>query len=140
MELLDWELGFSRPRVCQILKSGEPPQRHQNKSSQKCLGPKRPHKHKDLTFWFQGPIQGGYQKQWFVGSLCLCGLLRPHIHFYIYIYGSFEKSGAPVQTPSSRALILRTLTTWTPKFQNQPYVRMHMYQFAWAIVLGTSVQ
>ena len=40
-------------------------------------GPKRPHEHKDLTFWFQGPIYGGYQKPWFVGSLCLCGLLGP---------------------------------------------------------------
>ena len=37
--------------------------------------PKRPHK--DLTFGFQGPIKGGYQKSWFVGSLCLCGLLGP---------------------------------------------------------------
>ena len=39
-------------------------------------GPKRPSKHKDLTFCSQGPRQGGgYQKSWFVGSLCLCGFL-----------------------------------------------------------------
>ena len=28
------------------------------------------HKRKDVTFWFQGPIQGWYQKSCFVGSLC----------------------------------------------------------------------
>ena len=32
--------------------------------------PQRPHKHEDLTFWFQGPIQGGYQNSCLVGSLC----------------------------------------------------------------------
>ena len=37
-------------------------------------GPKRPHKHKDLTFELQGLRPGGYQKPWLlVGSLCLCG-------------------------------------------------------------------
>ena len=35
-------------------------------------------KHKNLTFWFQGPTQRGYQKSWFVTSLCLCGLLGPY--------------------------------------------------------------
>ena len=34
-------------------------------------------KSKDLTFCFQGPIFGGYQKSWLVGSLCLCDLLWP---------------------------------------------------------------
>ena len=36
-------------------------------------------KHKDLTFWFWGPIQeGGFQKFWFVGSSCLCGIFVPY--------------------------------------------------------------
>ena len=43
------------------------------------LRPKRPHRHKDLTFWFQGPISAGCQKSWLLGSLCLCGLLGPHL-------------------------------------------------------------
>ena len=33
------------------------------------LGPKRPHKHKDLTPWSQGPIGGGYRNLWFLGLL-----------------------------------------------------------------------
>ena len=32
-------------------------------------GPKRPHEHKDLTFWFKGLIQGGCQKSCVIGSL-----------------------------------------------------------------------
>ena len=31
------------------------------------------------TLWLQGLRQGGYQKPWFVGSFCLCGLLGPLI-------------------------------------------------------------
>ena len=38
-------------------------------------GPKRPDKRKDLTYWFQGPISGGHQKSWFVGSLCSFSIL-----------------------------------------------------------------
>ena len=50
----------------------------------------RPTSHfQDPTLWFslgaqktatsfQGPIQGGYQNSWLVGSLCLCGLLGPN--------------------------------------------------------------
>ena len=30
--------------------------------------PQRPHKDKDPTFLFQGPRQGGFQKEWLVGS------------------------------------------------------------------------
>ena len=26
------------------------------------IEPKRPHEHKDLTFWFQGPTSGGHHK------------------------------------------------------------------------------
>ena len=33
--------------------------------------PKKPHKHKDLTSWFPGPIQGGYQKPWFDVVCCV---------------------------------------------------------------------
>ena len=33
-------------------------------------GPKRPHRHKDLIFWFQGPIQGESRKPLFAGPLC----------------------------------------------------------------------
>ena len=33
------------------------------------------HRHKDLTSLCEGPLQRGFQKQWFVGSLCLCGLV-----------------------------------------------------------------
>ena len=40
-------------------------------------GTKRPHKHKDPTLWFHGPMQGGNQNSWFVGSLRVCGLLGP---------------------------------------------------------------
>ena len=39
--------------------------------------PERPHKHRDLTFWFQGPKSGGPKKSCLVGSLCLCCLLGP---------------------------------------------------------------
>ena len=35
------------------------------------LGPSQPHKHKELTFRFHGPIEGGYQKSCLVGSSCL---------------------------------------------------------------------
>ena len=41
-------------------------------------GPKRPHEHKDLRFWFQGPKQREYQRSCVAGSLCLCGLLGLH--------------------------------------------------------------
>ena len=45
---------------------------------------KEGHSHKpgatlvQLTFWFQAPVQGGSQKPWLVGSLCLCSLLGPY--------------------------------------------------------------
>ena len=45
-------------------------------------GPKRPHKHKDPTFWFQGPRQGEFQKPWgLVGSLSL-----PTMYYIPYIF------------------------------------------------------
>ena len=34
-------------------------------------GPKQSDTHKDLTFWFQGTVEGGYQKPWLVGALGL---------------------------------------------------------------------
>ena len=37
----------------------------------------RGHIDQDPTFWFNAPRQGRYHKPWFVGSLCLCGLLGP---------------------------------------------------------------
>ena len=45
-------------------------------------GPKRPHKHKDLIFWFQGPISGIYQKPCCLGSLCLYTI--HHVQYTIY--------------------------------------------------------
>ena len=33
------------------------------------------YKQKDPTFWLEGPRQGGFQKLWLVGFLCLGGLL-----------------------------------------------------------------
>ena len=43
---------------------------HELQAGRTQLGAQRPHKRKDLTFRFQGPIQGAYQTAWFVGSLC----------------------------------------------------------------------
>ena len=46
----------------------------------RVLGPKRPHKHKEPTFWFQGPVQGGIPEtmvcrtllfMWSFGAPCL---------------------------------------------------------------------
>ena len=49
--------------------------------------PKRPHKHEDLIFWFQGPIQGGYQKSCFVGSLRLyCTVLYCTVLYCTVLY------------------------------------------------------
>ena len=45
-------------------------------------GLQRPNKHQDPKFWFYGLGRRGFQKPWFVGSLCLC-LMIPH---YILLY------------------------------------------------------
>ena len=41
-------------------------------------GPRKAHKNKELTFWCQGPIQGRYQKSWFLVALYSFGLLGPN--------------------------------------------------------------
>ena len=43
--------------------------------SLRMRGPRRRHKDKELTAWFQGPIQGGYQKSYFIKSSCLYTIL-----------------------------------------------------------------
>ena len=52
---------------------------HRERLSGLRWGPKRLHKHEDLTFWFQGPIHGRYKQSCFVGPLCFCGLLGPDV-------------------------------------------------------------
>ena len=47
------------------------PYGQQHRAGTDTWEPKRPHKHQDLAFWFQGPISGAYQRRCFVGSLCL---------------------------------------------------------------------
>ena len=46
------------------------------------LGGPQDHIDKDLTFWFQGTLSGGYQKSWSVGSLRFCGLVGLLLFFW----------------------------------------------------------
>ena len=58
-------------------------------------GPNRPHKHKNLTFWFQGPIHGEYQISCLVGSSCSCDLLGP-VSNLIRISSKPSLKGVPI--------------------------------------------
>ena len=61
-------------------------------------GPKRPHKHKDLTFWFQGPIQGG------IPEIMVCRILM-----FMWLFGGPRYQGL------DEVLLALAITTRTMK-------------------------
>ena len=111
---------------CRQRRDKKEPATHPQHVTGSNRGPKDHINIPDSTFWLKGPRQKGFQKPWFVGFLCLEGLLGPHLRpqtLTVAAFNAFFVSSSCCASRSFRVLSMSVteLRVLTASSQKLPY-------------------